>query len=65
MDIEQARRLLEESKEEMSARRKRNEEIIAEFGDLADLGPNLLGPTTELAKRRMIKEIQDLDNEQE
>lgn len=63
MNKEEGRKLLEKHRVQMTAARKRNEAAIAQFGDLTDIGVNLLGPTTQLAKRRIIKEMEQVEKD--
>lgn len=62
MNKEEGKKLLEKYRTQMTAARQHNEDAFAQFDNLDDVGVDLLGPTTELAKRRIIKEMKQAEN---
>ncbi len=63
MTKDEGRKLLEKYRSQMTASRQRNEAAFANFAEVDDGGVDLLGPTTELAKRRIIKEMEQAEND--
>lgn len=56
-DIDEARKILENAREEMQAMRKRHEALATGLPLPENIGPDLLGPQDDLAKQRLIREI--------
>lgn len=64
MNKEEARKFLESQRNAKKEKMQKVEDALNEFDEWDEIGVNLLGPTTELSKRRIIKEIEENKDEE-